>query len=380
MFTPTTRRQNMLTGAICLLILFALTSIGVKYAFGAFDGGYELQGRFTSAGQGLIPTSDVKIRGVNIGQVRRVELVKGEALVTLRINEGEQIPRDATATIRPKTLFGEKFVDIAPGDKEGTGPYLADGDNIEKTLGGFELEKVLTDAYPLLKALDPAELVVVVDELAHSGQGLGEAINRSIVNSQKLTDINVRHDADTRQFLSDLANLSDELAGRADDLVAGARDLNVALPTINDNADDLTTLLDQTARLSGDLADILDANRGFLRKSVTEGGKAIQVLSNDRDQIIPLVIGLRRYTQTLAEVTRLEVGDGTLMAAVKGLLGGDACGIVPCPSATPAGAPAAGSSARGLLLPGLGDVLAPVPVPLSTSGSLHDLLAAVIGR
>ncbi|MDX6232476.1 MAG: phospholipid/cholesterol/gamma-HCH transport system substrate-binding protein, partial [Nocardioidaceae bacterium] len=340
---------------------------------------YHLDASFASAGQGLITQSDVKVHGVNIGRVNGVKLREGRALVRLEIDSDEKIPVDAKATIRPKTLFGEKFVDIAPGDQEASGPYLSGGDEIEHTLGGFELEKVLTDAYPLLQALDPAELVVVVDELAKSGQGLGESINRSIVNGQKLTDINVRHDADTRQFLSDLANLSDELAGRADDLVAGARDLNVALPTINDNADDLTTLLDQTARLSGDLADILDANRGFLRKSVTEGGKAIQVLSDDRDQLIPLVIGLHQYAQTLAEVIRLEVGDGTLMAAVKGLLGGDACGVVPCPSTAPSSAPAT-SPIGGLPLPGLLDPLAPVSTALSTSGSLHDLLAAVIGR
>src|SRR3546814_14826875 len=74
-------------------------------------GGYELSGRFDAAGQGLLPGSDVKVRGVNIGEVDGIRLVDGAAEVTLRIHDGEQVPVDATAIIRPKTLFGEKFID-----------------------------------------------------------------------------------------------------------------------------------------------------------------------------------------------------------------------------------------------------------------------------
>jgi phospholipid/cholesterol/gamma-HCH transport system substrate-binding protein len=376
--TLTDRRRHMLTGAIGVLLVFALMSVGVKYSFGAFKGGYELDGEFAAAGQGLIHGSDVKIRGVNIGEVKRIELVKGKALVTMRINAGEHIPRDAQATIRPKTLFGEKFVDIAPGAAEAKGPFLGNGDRIAKTEGGFELERVLADAYPLLKAIDPAELMVIVDELADAGSGLGPTINRSIINSQKLTDINVRHDADTRQFLSDLAKLSDELAGRADDLVSAAKDLNVALPPLNARADELASLLDQTARLSGDLADVLDANRGFVRKSVTEGGKTIQLLFDKRGKIVPLIIGLRQYVQTLAEAVRIDVGDGTLMAAVKGLLGGDACGILPCPG-TSTSAGAAGASAAPARAPAAIEPVAAI-TPLSGTGDLAQLLATVLGR
>src|SRR3546814_1507109 len=152
MLSLTHRRRDMLTGAIALVLLSAAATIGIKASFGAFDGGYELSGRFDAAGQGLLPGSDVKVRGVNIGEVDGIRLVDGAAEVTLRIHDGEQVPVDATAIIRPKTLFGEKFVDIEPDDAEESGPFLDDGGVISDTQGGFELEAVLADAYPLLKA------------------------------------------------------------------------------------------------------------------------------------------------------------------------------------------------------------------------------------
>src|SRR5205823_9830577 len=134
--------------------------------------------------------------------------------------------------------------------------------------GGFELERVLSDAYPILQAIKPEEVTTLLDTFAKSGQGLGPEINRQIVAFQQISDINVAHDADTRQFLDDLAKLSDELANRAPDLVQAAKDLNVALPVLNAHAGDLAAFLDQASALSSNVADVLEANRPFLTKFV----------------------------------------------------------------------------------------------------------------
>lgn len=326
----TPRRQHVLTGAIAILLLIGATTVGVKGAFGAFDGGYELVGSFDSAGQGLLPGSDVKVRGVNIGQVRRIDLIDGQARVTLRIQDDEAVPDGASATIRPKTLFGEKFVDIDPSAAPAGADLLDDGDELTNTQGGFELEEVLGDAYPLLKAIDPDELMTVITELAEAGRGLGDEINRSLVNGEALSEVFADNADNTAQFLSDLAALSDELADDADDLLAIADSANTVLPTINDNEDDLIALLEQTGRLSNDVADLLEGNEAFVRAALVDGSRTLQVLYDRRGEVVPLVVGLRQYVQVLSSVIRIDVGDGTLMAAVKNMLGAQVCGAVPC--------------------------------------------------
>ncbi len=314
------RNRNMISGAIGILIVVSLTTLGIKASFGAFDGGYQLQGEFAAAGQGLLSGSDVKIRGVNVGEVKNIRLVDNRAQITLRIEDDTQVPVTAQAVIRPKTLFGEKFVDILPGDDELSGPYLGDGDEITDTLGGFELEQVLSDTFPVLEAIDPAELATILDELATSADGLGPNINRSIVNSAVLSELAVSNDAEFRQFTTDLALLAEELEIIAPDLVAGARDLNVALPTLNARSDQLDEALTQTARLARDVADIFEANESFTTNALTDGSRNVQVLFDRRSQIQPLLLGVTQYTQTLSEAIRIEVGDGTMMAAVKNLV------------------------------------------------------------
>ena len=166
------RLVNILTGLIGIVFVLAVSLLGIKVAGGALRPVYHVDALFSAAGQGLIKDSDVKVHGFNIGRVAGVRLSGGRALVRMAIDDGQRIPVDARATVRPKTLFGEKFVDIDPGRHERGGPFLKDGGRIQHAVGGFELEKVLTQAYPILKAVDPAELATLVGTLADAGRGM----------------------------------------------------------------------------------------------------------------------------------------------------------------------------------------------------------------
>ena len=331
------RAFRALSGAVALLLFFGAVIIGAKVANGLFENPYQLNATFAAAGQGLTDNSDVKIRGVNIGRVKNVKLVDGRARVRLEIKRDETVPVESKAVIRPKTLFGEKFVDIDPGPNEAAGPFLDDEGEIKDTLGGFELERVLNDLYPILKAVKPEQLATVIGTLAAGGEGEGPAINRQLENFEKVARVQVAHSAETQQFLDDLALLAEELGRRGDDIVAGARDLNATLPALNERGDELASLLDDGARLAGDVADVLENNRPLLRKLVTEGGKSVQVLYEERANIAPLILGLRQFVETLAEVGRIPFGDGTNLAAVKWVLGENCpTGRVAPPCPTPA--------------------------------------------
>ncbi len=363
----TLRNRNIITGLVATTLLFSLVVLGVKASFGEFDDIYRLRASFDSAGQGLQRGSDVKIRGINVGTVESVKLKDGRALVTMDIKRSERIPSSSAAVVRPKTLFGEKFIDVVPCPDpkdpqktsaetgtcadENSGPYYPTNGTAEfpaeRTVGGFELERVLTDAYPLLRDIKPSELMTVLDTLGAASRNMGPAINRQLVNGKKVLDVFDAHDADTRVFLQSLAQLSSELGLRGNDIVALARQLNVALPTINARGARLTQLLQQTARLSGDVADLLENNKAFFDESLGPGDEVIQTLYDHRNDLVPLVVGLRHYAQFLVEVSRIPLTDGTIMAAVKGLTGGDACTvpIFDCTAAT--AAPSVSGAGKG---------------------------------
>ena len=95
--------------ALVVLVLLAVSA-------GGTGGGYTVRAIFDDAGN-LIPGEDVKIDGVKVGTVGRWRPRRtAKAAVVLKIdNPGFQDFRaDATCTIRPQSLIGEKFVDCLP--------------------------------------------------------------------------------------------------------------------------------------------------------------------------------------------------------------------------------------------------------------------------
>ena len=92
----------------------------------------------------------------------------------------------------------------------------------------------------------------------------------------------------------------------------------------------------------------------------------LDIIYDHRNDLVPTVVGLRQYLQTLTQAIRIPVGDGTYMAAVEGLLGGGACSFFTCPGTTAAPATAAPTAAPP----------PPAPVP---STPLDPVLGAVSG-
>jgi virulence factor Mce-like protein len=81
--------------------------------------GYTFKVPFTEA-QLLANQSDVRISGVSVGKVTKIELGEGgRALTTIELdNQYAPIPSDTKAILRQKTLLGETYVELTPGESE----------------------------------------------------------------------------------------------------------------------------------------------------------------------------------------------------------------------------------------------------------------------
>jgi phospholipid/cholesterol/gamma-HCH transport system substrate-binding protein len=102
---------------------------------------YKVKALFENA-TGISVGSDVRLGGVKIGVVDRMELDTSlyQAAVTLAIREGVPLPSDSTAAVLGDGLLGGKFVDIQPGAEEET---LKDGGMIEFTQSSVSFEEMI---------------------------------------------------------------------------------------------------------------------------------------------------------------------------------------------------------------------------------------------
>ncbi len=93
-------------------VLLYMTLMVGKYEFGTKKG-YLLTADFESV-SGLDEKSAVRMAGVKIGTVEKVELSDSRARVVMRINPDVQIKRGSEAAVKTMGLLGEKFVEIIP--------------------------------------------------------------------------------------------------------------------------------------------------------------------------------------------------------------------------------------------------------------------------
>jgi phospholipid/cholesterol/gamma-HCH transport system substrate-binding protein len=117
-------RRGLAAGVAGAAVLALVVLLAVSA--GGSNGGYTVRAIFDDAGN-AIPGEDVKIDGVKVGTVGAVTPTpQAKAAVVLKIeNPGFQNFRsDATCTVRPQALIGEKFVDCLPTQPRAEGVPL----------------------------------------------------------------------------------------------------------------------------------------------------------------------------------------------------------------------------------------------------------------
>jgi phospholipid/cholesterol/gamma-HCH transport system substrate-binding protein len=125
-------------GRIMAMAAFAASCVGILlFLWLSFGGALPLRPhayRFQVAvpeATTLAVESDVRISGVTVGKVRKKRLDRGGDRTLLDVEIQPRyapLPRDTRAILRQKTLLGETFLELSPGNK--SGGMLADGSRL----------------------------------------------------------------------------------------------------------------------------------------------------------------------------------------------------------------------------------------------------------
>ncbi len=145
--------QSFKVGAYVALIILAviaykaLTADTVEHV----DSGtyYPLQARFGRT-DGLLVGNKVRMAGVTVGKVVDAQLDEHfNAIMTIEIKEGINIPDDSSASIVSSGLMGAKYIEIEPGGSE---DYLSSGSEFSYTQDAMVIEELLDRIVSMGKA------------------------------------------------------------------------------------------------------------------------------------------------------------------------------------------------------------------------------------
>ncbi len=124
----------MIVGLISLAYLsFSLGNIGLK------RDRYEVIAMFPTVA-GLKAKSQVMMAGVQIGEVKKVQLKESRAEVIMSIDKNVQLEDDSIASIKTMGIIGDKYVSITPGASD---TFLKDGGAIRETQPPLDIESLI---------------------------------------------------------------------------------------------------------------------------------------------------------------------------------------------------------------------------------------------
>jgi len=280
--SPSTARRRLL-GVAFVAVNLALVALAVASYLHVFSSAVPVTLRTDRVGNLLQRDSDVKVRGVIVGRVAGVTPTADGAEVRLALDPDRTalIPADVSARLTPKTLFGERFVDLVPpadpSPRRLTAGAVIPQDRSETAI---EIERVLDNLLPLLTAVQPEKLSAALGAIESALSGRGEQLGATLVGLQ-------RYVSRFNPALPELRANLDELAGATRALDRAAPDLLAALANATVTS---RTVAEQRANLES-----------FFRSVTGVSGEALQYLAANRDNLVDLAATSRPTLELLAE-------------------------------------------------------------------------------
>ncbi len=133
-----------IVGAAVLIVAGGFLAYASQHADLGGGSSYELKAKFFTA-DGVAPGIDVRMSGVKVGTVGDLTLDSKtfEAVVSLDVKQGVEIPSDTSAKIASDGLLGGSYISLEPGGSEYP---LEPGEEIERTQGSVSLIDLLGKA------------------------------------------------------------------------------------------------------------------------------------------------------------------------------------------------------------------------------------------
>lgn len=305
--TPREHLRLLVAGVGFLVTIALLISLSIAMYQKVFEPVTMVTIKADRAGLQLAKFGDVRLNGALVGQVRDIDQDGKEASIKIGLSPeaAREIPANVKVEILPTTLFGQKYIALLRPDQPAD-ESIADGDVIpsDRVRTNVELNRILADLFPLLRAVRPADLNATLNALATALGGRGERIGESLDKLDSYLGAIDDHLPTFRQDLKLLAQVAQTYDLAAPDLMAVLKNATVTSRTVIANKEKLGVFFDDLTGLSGVSTRILADNEQNLIRvgQVTE--PVLQLLATYSPQNPCLLKGLTIQSEKLKDIFR----------------------------------------------------------------------------
>jgi virulence factor Mce-like protein len=259
---------------------------------------YHVTVYFTKA-LSFYPRSQVQVMGVQIGTVDSVTPIGGRVRVVVSINRNVPLPADASASIVPLSLIGERTLTFSPPWVPGK-TKLADGAVIgqERTHTPVEIDEALKSFSTLLSSIDPAQANTVLHETAGAFQGNGRLFNSVLQETGTLSGSIAAQDDQLLQVARNLERIAQVVRGREKVLGSLLSDFSQASRMAADERENIRDIVTGTAHLVDRGGALLKAHEQQLPEDLARFAQIALIVKGDASRLATFVQSLPELNYT----------------------------------------------------------------------------------
>lgn len=283
MTKPFRERNPVVVGAISLAVVAML----VLAAFRAQDlpvigGGDTYYAAFAESG-GLKANDEVRIAGVRVGKVEKVELDGDHVKVTFRIESDSGFGQDTRAEIKVKTLLGAMYLGLEPA---GAG-QLEEGSEIpvERTSSPYDVVDAFSGLAQTSERIDTDRLAESLSTLADLTRNTPEEFQEALSGVSRLSANIAARDEQINTLLKNLDRVTTVLDERDQDIVGLMKESDVLFRALVARRESVHALLESTSLMSKELTVLVRQSRADLKPALEHLDNVITVLNKNEDNL-----------------------------------------------------------------------------------------------
>jgi phospholipid/cholesterol/gamma-HCH transport system substrate-binding protein len=212
---------------------------------------------------GLREGDDVRMAGVRVGRVEKIQLEGDLAKVSFVVQSDQQLLGNTVASVTYQNIVGQRYLGLSLGNIGEPGPLPAGSViPVERTDPSFDVGALLNGYEPLFSVLNPRDADNLTKGVIQSLQG---------------------DDASIVALVDQTSRLTESFAGKDDQLGDVITHLNAVVDNLSRHNDSLDQIISQTH----DAVATFDARRPELVSSMGSISQVMRQLSNIADEVDP---------------------------------------------------------------------------------------------
>jgi phospholipid/cholesterol/gamma-HCH transport system substrate-binding protein len=284
-------------GAIGLGVIAAMLLLAFNIDSLPLLAGKSYSAALSEAG-GLKTGDDVRIAGVKVGKVTGVGLDGDHVRVDFRVGRSTHLGRRTSATVRIKTILGQKFLALQPA-----GPGELVEIPLSRTTPAYDVVEAFSDLGTTTGAIDTQQLAAALDTVSTTFKDSPEDVRAAVDGLGRLSRTIASRDQQIRELLEHANGVTGVLAARNKELVSLLSDGDLLLQELRRRRDDIHTLLVSTVTLSQQLTGLVRDNREAIRPALENLKNVLATLQANQDNLDRSIKLLAPFVRVFANTT-----------------------------------------------------------------------------